>query len=87
MALQAVHTGGYLDEEALRVVAYVNGEPGPHSIVRGAAATFQVPRLEGQVGDVRVVQRMADFFEDEVSRCLEVQGTYPTGKTSADMRA
>jgi hypothetical protein len=85
VSFQSVHAGSCLHEEALRVVAHVNGEAGPHGVVRGAAAARQVPRLEGQFGDVRIVQRMANLFEDETGCCLEVQDAYELGKTSLDI--
>jgi hypothetical protein len=78
-ALEIVDAGGGLDEEALRVVAHVYGEPGPHGVVRGTTAAFQIPRLEGQLGNVRVVKRMADLLENEAGCCLEVQGVYVVG--------
>jgi hypothetical protein len=55
MFFQPVYSGDRLDEEAFRVVTYVYGEMGSLGIVRGAPTTLQVPRLEGQLGDVRVV--------------------------------
>jgi hypothetical protein len=71
---ETVHAGGRLDEAALRIIAHVNGEPGPHGVVRGTAAAFEVPRLEGELGDVRIVQRVADLFEYEARGGLEIQG-------------
>jgi hypothetical protein len=71
---EAVHAGGRLDEVALRIIAHINGEAGPHAVVRGAAAAFEVPRLEGELGDIRIVQRVADLFEYEARGGLEIQG-------------
>ncbi len=55
MFFQPVYSGDHLDEEAFRVVTYVYGEMGSLGIVPGAPTTLQLPLLEGQLGDVRVV--------------------------------
>ena len=82
MFFQPVYSGDRLDEEAFRVVTYVYGEMGSLGIVRGAPTTLQVPRLEGQLGDVRVMQRMADLFENEARGGFEVQGAYTSDDIS-----
>ena len=85
MALEPIDAGGRLDEGALRVVAHVHGEPGPHGVVRGATAAHEVARLECDLGDIRVVQRMTELFEYESRGGLEVQGAlYAFGKTSPE---
>jgi hypothetical protein len=77
--LEAVDAGGGLDEGALRVVAHVHGETGAHGVVRGATAANEKARLEGDLGYVRVVQRMAHLFENESRGGLEIQGVLTTG--------
>lgn len=76
--MKAVYAGGGLDEGTLRVIAHVHGESGAHGVVRGAAAARKVARLEGDLGYVRVVQRMAHLFENESRGGLEVQGVLST---------
>ena len=51
----------------------------------GATPAFEIPRLEGKLGDIRVVQRVADLFEDESRGGLELQDVfYALGRTSTE---
>jgi hypothetical protein len=84
-ALEAINAGGRLDEGTLGVVAHVHGEPGSRGIVRGTPPAFDIPRLEGKLSDIRVVQRVADLFEDDPRGGLEVQGVfYALGRISPE---
>ncbi len=71
---ETVDTWGGLEKGALFVIAHVDGEPGAHGVVGGAAAALQVPRFEGKLGDISVVQGVTDLLENEARGGLEVQG-------------
>lgn len=74
MGSETVDTRGGLEKGALLVVAHVDGEPGAHGVVGGTAAALQVPRFEGKLGDIGVVQGMTDLLKNEARGGLEVQG-------------
>ncbi len=77
---ETVDTRGGLEKGTLFVIAHVNGEPGAHGVVGGAAAALQVPGFEGKLCDVSVVQGVTDLLEDEARGGLEVQsGAYAPG--------
>lgn len=71
---EAVHAGRGLHKDTLRIIAHIDREPGPHGVVRGVAAALEVPRFEGKLGDIRVVQRVAYLFEYDARRGLKIQG-------------
>jgi hypothetical protein len=79
-----VHAGSGLEEGTLWVIAHVYGESGPHGVVWGATVAYEIPRFEGQLGNVRVVQGVANLFEDETRRGLEVQNGLSYGEISLD---
>ena len=71
---EPVYPGRRLTEGAFIVVADVHGEPCAHGVLRRLPRALEVPGVEGYLGDIRVVQRVAHLFQDEPRRCLEVQG-------------
>lgn len=66
-----------MGEWGFGVVAHVHGEPGAHGVLGGVAAAVEVAGLQRDLGDVRVVQGVADLFEDEAGGGLEVQDGSP----------
>ncbi len=71
---ETVDARGGLAKGALFVIAHVNREPSAHGVVGGASTALQVPRFEGKLGDVGVVQGVTDLLENEARGGLEVQG-------------
>ncbi len=63
----------------LWVVPDVNGEPGSHCIMRGAALTYEITGTKRNLRDIRVVQGVSDLFEDEACGRFEVQGQATPG--------
>ena len=53
--------------------------------MRGTPPALEIPRLESEFGDICIVQRVTDLFEDEPRGGLEVQGVfYALGRTSPE---
>ena len=72
--LESVDARGGLDEGRLWIVPDVNGEPGPHGVLRRSPGALPVSALQGHLGYVRVVEGVSDFPQNLPGGGLEVHG-------------